>query len=87
MELKLDEKVGTVSVVTAGSAGAQGGFYCDVCQCIVKDSTNYIDHLNGKKRTLPFARAPLVLSPSRLPSQISGRWACRCGRSGPRSTR
>ncbi|GAB5589255.1 zinc finger [Umbelopsis nana] len=38
-----------VSVGAAGPASKQPGFYCKACDCVVKDSTNYLDHINGKK--------------------------------------
>jgi len=42
-------KTQVVSVGAAGPASKQPGFYCKECDCVVKDSTNYLDHINGKK--------------------------------------
>jgi U4/U6.U5 tri-snRNP component SNU23 len=51
-QVDTDAKIGKAQVVVPGTATSnQAGFYCDVCDCIVKDSANYLDHINGKKRT------------------------------------
>jgi len=26
----------------------QAGYYCNVCECILRDSQSYLDHINGK---------------------------------------
>ena len=26
----------------------QAGYYCNVCECILRDSSSYLDHINGK---------------------------------------
>lgn len=30
-------------------SGQHDGFYCKICDCTVKDSNNYLEHVNGKK--------------------------------------
>ncbi|KAI8803453.1 zinc finger, matrin type 2 [Cladochytrium replicatum] len=40
-----------VVTVTPGSS-KQPGFWCEVCKCTLKDSVNYVDHLNGTQHQL-----------------------------------
>ncbi|KAF7725764.1 zinc finger, matrin-type 2 [Apophysomyces ossiformis] len=54
-KLPLDVNVGKTVVVQGGASGEaarQPGFYCKVCDLVVKDNVNYLDHINGRKHQL-----------------------------------
>jgi len=49
-ELQLESRVGKASMVNRETAKEQqGGFFCKACDCLMKDSQAYLDHINGKK--------------------------------------
>ncbi|KAL1917575.1 uncharacterized protein VTP21DRAFT_3968 [Calcarisporiella thermophila] len=49
-KIALDTNLNKTQVVQSTSiASKQPGFYCKVCDCVVKDSVNYLDHINGRK--------------------------------------
>lgn len=59
-----ESKVGKIEIVkpqsSVGSSddGPTGpGFWCETCKCLLKDSSSYLDHINGKKhqRNLGFS--------------------------------
>ncbi|KAH7045519.1 zinc finger matrin-type protein 2-like protein, partial [Linnemannia elongata] len=47
--LILESAIGKSQVVQGGPNGRAPGFYCKICDCVLKDSTAYMDHKNGKK--------------------------------------
>lgn len=55
----LENKAGTTQIVTAAAleAGVGAGYWCEVCSCLLKDSSAYLNHVNGKKhqRALGFS--------------------------------
>ena len=49
-DLNLESRIGKYTVVNANTPLAQrGGFFCSVCDCLLKDSITYLDHINGRK--------------------------------------
>lgn len=50
--IDLESKVGKTELIApTDAAQARGaGFWCEVCSCLLKDSSSYLDHINGKKR-------------------------------------
>jgi len=48
-KLNLDSRRGKSQIVGAvGGLSQQPGYYCSVCDCVLKDNLAYLDHINGK---------------------------------------
>eukprot|EP01066_Platyproteum_vivax_P008729 Platyproteum_vivax@DN3735_c0_g1_i1.p1 len=49
-DLRLEDKLNKKEVVTTYSSKEhQGGYWCSTCECLIKDSQAWLDHINGRK--------------------------------------
>merc|ERR1711933_650911 len=50
VDLELERDLGKSRVVTQHTIKPmQGGFWCSVCECLIKDSASYLEHVNGRR--------------------------------------
>ncbi|KAF8072730.1 Zmat2 [Scenedesmus sp. PABB004] len=48
-EVNLGERLGKSQVIGLNTPlSQQAGYYCSVCDCVLRDSQSYLDHINGK---------------------------------------
>ncbi|RLN62577.1 hypothetical protein BBJ29_005207 [Phytophthora kernoviae] len=79
-KMSLENSVGTIKVVKSDDLSKNGGYYCEVCECGLKDSVAYLDHINGKKhlRKLGYSmrveRSTVDQVKSRLQSASKRKW-------------
>lgn len=49
-EVDLASHIGNRKVISMNTElSSRGGFFCKTCECLLKDSQTYLDHINGKK--------------------------------------
>ncbi|CDJ57932.1 C2H2-type zinc finger-containing protein, related [Eimeria maxima] len=77
-------EVGRTKIVTLQTPRMQqGGFWCDICECLCKDSQAYLDHINGRNHNrllgmsmrverVSLARVKAALQAERLALEAGG---------------
>ena len=55
----LDARVGSTTVVSGGR-DRRGGFWCDVCESLLKDSNAWLNHINGRRHQRMLGRGMRV---------------------------
>eukprot|EP01104_Vermistella_antarctica_P012476 TRINITY_DN3623_c0_g1_i1.p1 TRINITY_DN3623_c0_g1~~TRINITY_DN3623_c0_g1_i1.p1 ORF type:complete len:147 (+),score=28.17 TRINITY_DN3623_c0_g1_i1:198-638(+) len=48
-EYDLEKSLGKKQIIGKATSLSKQGFYCETCDCVIKDSLNFLDHVNGKK--------------------------------------
>ncbi len=49
VQLDLASRIGKTQVIGMNTPlNQQAGYYCNVCDCVLRDSQSYLDHINGK---------------------------------------
>ncbi|GAM29251.1 hypothetical protein SAMD00019534_124270, partial [Acytostelium subglobosum LB1] len=49
-DLNLVKRIGKANVIDGVTPmNNQGGFYCELCDCLMKDSVGWLDHINSKR--------------------------------------
>jgi len=66
--LNLTSAIGKTQIISDnGCRQKGGGWFCDVCDCILKDTSSYLDHINGILPPLPSPSPPPVTRPFCFP--------------------
>ncbi|CCI48475.1 unnamed protein product [Albugo candida] len=85
-KLALENDIGKVQMLLSKADESEtpqssaAGYHCDVCECTLKDSVAYLDHVNGKKhlRRLGFSmrveRSSVEKVKLRLQNAIQSKW-------------
>lgn len=48
-QIDLSSRLGKTQVVGLNAPlSQQAGYYCNICDCVLRDSASYLDHINGK---------------------------------------